>query len=72
MTDDIVTRLRHIGDELQHNDCYFDLYEAADEIERLRADRDLWHDIAHGLATHCAEAGLKIKRLQAENGAVDR
>lgn len=36
--DDIVTRLRHIADELQHNDYRADLFEAADEIERLRND----------------------------------
>ena len=39
--DDIVTRLRHIADELLHNDYCADLFEAADEIERLRNFGDM-------------------------------
>jgi len=43
MTDDIVTRLREFGDSYGLD------YEAADEIERLRADRDRWRKIAEQL-----------------------
>lgn len=47
MTDDIVTRLRQkYGGQLPI--CT----EAADEIERLRAECDRWHDVANSLATH--------------------
>ena len=57
MTDNIVTRLRHIADELQHNDYRADLFEAADEIERLRNtlgdtlnEREYWKWAATGNA----------------------
>ena len=39
MADDLVTRLRQIGDELSE-DYYGSVYEAAHEIERLRAFGD--------------------------------
>lgn len=32
------------------------------EIERLRADRDRWHDIANGLATHIEKASSNNAR----------
>ena len=41
MTDDIVTRLRE-GDFNSDLDLFCFIDEAADEIERLRADRDRW------------------------------
>ena len=62
MTDDIVTRLRDKAEERQEAlDEYwrghkfdYDLpmleNEAADEIERLRADRDRWRELADSLA----------------------
>ena len=37
MNDDLVTRLRQIGDELSE-DYYGSVYEAAHEIERLRRE----------------------------------
>lgn len=43
MSDDIVTRLRQFGDS-----CGLDA-EAADEIERLRRDRDRWRNVADEL-----------------------
>ena len=45
MTDDIVTRLRehHCFDDAG---CNAAIRDAADEIERLRADRDNWKDLA--------------------------
>ena len=43
MTDDIVTRLR------EHQNPWYPLDEAADEIERLRAERIRWEKIAHYL-----------------------
>jgi len=51
MTDDIVTRLRNWHDQ---RDSWQTLTEAADEIERLRAElvrvlkpKDIWHDCSH-------------------------
>ena len=49
MTDDIVTRLRDCTDY----DCEL-LGEAADEIERLRADRDRWRSLANALTRDLA------------------
>lgn len=43
MSDDIVTRLRNFHDQ---RDSWQTLTEAADEIERLRADRDRWRNHA--------------------------
>jgi hypothetical protein len=46
MTDDIVTRLRNWHDQ---RDSWQTLTEAADEIERLTAERIRWERIAHDL-----------------------
>ena len=59
MTDDIVTRLRgqacpECGLPSTHNQ--FD--EAADEIERLRKERDRWIQCAEMLVEHEGEEGL--------------
>ena len=43
MNDDIVTRLRQFGDSYGLD------AKAADEIERLRADRDRWRNVADEL-----------------------
>ena len=51
MTDDIVTRLRAIPDLAIDKDDprIVTLFEAADEIERLRNERIRWERIAHYL-----------------------
>lgn len=54
MSDDIVSRLRRLvvwsdGDIGS---------EAADEIERLRADRDRWRKIADGMA-NCLDSSIE-------------
>jgi len=49
MTDDIVTRLRDNASHLRRIGYTADgdeIAEAADEIERLRADRDKWRGLA--------------------------
>ena len=50
VSDDIVTRLRayNIGNIAHEASSHMEetLYEAADEIERLRADRDRWKQLA--------------------------
>ncbi len=55
MTDDILTRLR---EQVDNHFCYYDgekcadcrnANDAADEIERLRAERDKWRSIANQL-----------------------
>jgi len=46
MSDDIVNRLKWLGCKYDHS-CI--TCEAADEIERLRADRDRWRKIATNL-----------------------
>jgi hypothetical protein len=51
MTDDIVTRLR------EHQNPHYPLDEAADEIERLRADSDRWRLIAYQLAFYGSFSG---------------
>ena len=55
MADDIVTRLRagnkHYGD-LQSDATVYE--EAADEIERLRAEVTRWKELAADLAMTCA------------------
>lgn len=53
--EDIVDLLReHANDEgMLGNDLLARcLWDAADEIERLRAECDRWHDVANSLATH--------------------
>jgi len=50
VTDDIVTRLREEADSWCHDSAVRVFLEAADEIERLRADRDRWRDLADSLA----------------------
>jgi hypothetical protein len=51
MSDDIVSRLRnscaHTCAKCDDENAYAVGVEAADEIERLRADRDRWRDIAY-------------------------
>ena len=56
MTDDIVTMLRREYDYFNNDGVgdYEVITTAADEIERLRADRDKWRDIATELATDLA------------------
>lgn len=49
MADDIVTRLRDYLAIVDHAFVWNELSDAADEIERLRADRDRWRGIAHAL-----------------------
>ena len=48
MTDDIVTRLREQALEgiWDFTQASFDMQNAADEIERLRTDRDKWRGLA--------------------------
>lgn len=48
MTDDIVTRLREECESLKVDVQV--VREAADEIERLRAERDRWREVAKGLS----------------------
>lgn len=47
MTDDIVTRLREAVCWCNDFDGRCHTCEAADEIERLRADREKWENVAH-------------------------
>jgi hypothetical protein len=56
VTDDIVTRLRN-GDPICLDGHIYKSWaiEAADEIERLRADRDRWKAQADRLGTHLGE-----------------
>lgn len=42
VTDDLVTRLREEADSWCHDSAVRVFLEAADEIERLRAERDKW------------------------------
>ena len=59
MTDDIVTRLRERSRRFWKTGLdipAFEMAESADEIERLRADRDKWQAIANRLGTHMGEA----------------
>jgi len=51
MSDDLVTRLREAALEgiWDFTQASFDMQNAADEIERLRADRDLWVKVADDL-----------------------
>ena len=44
MSDDIVTRLRDYLAIVDHAFVWNELSEAADEIERLRAERDCWRN----------------------------
>ena len=50
MTDDIVTRLREHFPNCECHNASLLIEDAADEIERLRADRDRWRKIAAELA----------------------
>jgi hypothetical protein len=66
VTDDIVTRLRESDGEgctcgaWNYSECgcleavWAEMFitEAADEIERLRKERDEWHELAENLYTH--------------------
>jgi len=47
MSDDIVTRLRDHLAIVDHAFVWNELSEAADEIERLRADVERWRKLAH-------------------------
>lgn len=58
MTDDIVARLRHIS-EFREDACGSDFTEAADELERLRADLDAYQK----------ERDEEVVRLRAELAA---
>jgi hypothetical protein len=71
MTDDIVTRLR---ESFSHPDVFTPamFLDAADEIMRLRADRDRWRMIADKLANEVdaqiLDVGLELYREAVENG----
>lgn len=54
MTDDIVTRLR------TDFECYDHAREAADEIERLRADRDKFFHLARRLYDQHGKRGDEV------------
>ena len=78
MSDDIVARLRHkyagqlpicaeAADEIElltewQKNALLALDKREAEIGRLRADRDRWHDIANGLATHIEKASSNNAR----------
>ena len=47
MTDDIVTRLRVATVADSADSIYKSMTEAADEIERLRTERNRWRRLAH-------------------------
>ena len=47
MTDDIVTRLRDYLAIVDHAFVLNELSDAADEIERLRKEVEVWRKIAH-------------------------
>lgn len=69
MSNDIVTRLREQNKEwLSEGDLYeknWQLWnEAADEIERLRADRDRWMQCAERLVESQDEALANYRQLQ--------
>jgi hypothetical protein len=51
MTDDIVTRLRQQAYAGYIDEHYYMLLIAADEIERLRTERDRWAEFAIHIAT---------------------
>lgn len=55
---DIVERLREGEDGLE--------YAAADEIERLRAERDMWRGENAKKQTACEQMGVRIVALEAE------
>ena len=68
MTDDILTRLRNACDS---NNCWCPMInerciymEAADEIERLTADRDRWRSIAERAMDLLEEANRVLARIQ--------
>ena len=54
MTDDIVTRLRHMIENLNKTVPQTMLLEAADEIERLRGLVEAWKDVAQELTMYAA------------------
>jgi hypothetical protein len=62
---DIVERLRvhaRTGDGWTRPDCA----EAADEIERLRMDRDVWRNESIKKQAACEQMGARITALEAE------
>ena len=72
MTDDIVTRLREAHSTFRvvvgvnQHIVFSSLHsEAADEIERLRADRDRWFKLADGMAG-CLDSSTEAGDLLAD------
>lgn len=74
MTDDIVTRLRECWCSIDYTsrsridpECDHDgvRAEAADEIERLRAERDRWFKLADGMAG-CLDSSTEAGDLLAD------
>ena len=62
MTDDIVTRLRDDG--CYEMSCNIMRGEAADEIERLTADRDRWRSLAERAMELLEEANRVLAQIQ--------
>jgi hypothetical protein len=64
MADDIVTRLREQanGDYKKTDECMLNL--AADEIERLTADRDRWRSLAERAMDLLEEANKVLATIQ--------
>ena len=70
MSDDIVTRLRDYLAIVDHAFVWNELSEAADEIERLQAERDRWRKIADRLVSG-AERQIDEWRPEGKNNTND-
>lgn len=66
MSDDIVTRLREQALEgiWDFTQASFDMQNAADEIERLTADRDRWRSLAERAMDLLDEANRVLAQIQ--------
>jgi hypothetical protein len=64
MTDDIVTRLQEHANGDFEKTSEFMLGLAADEIERLRADRDRWRSIAERAMELLEDATRILAKIQ--------
>jgi hypothetical protein len=63
---DIVERLRIAGDRVEGRP-YSDMHEAADEIERLRADNKHWQTVASQGITIERELRAAVQRIDGIN-----
>jgi len=64
MADDIVTRLREHANGDFEKTSEFMLGLAADEIERLRADRDKWRGLAERAMDLLEQANKILENIQ--------